>query len=345
MQNTGEDCRAAAARENLSIELTTRCGNSCAHCFVRAPSTCHADMSFDTAIAVLRDARTAGYRSVHLTGGEPLLWSGLYGLIDEAFDLGFEWVYLNTTGSPLDKHAAKAFARFGKALGLSISLQGPDGLNDRLRGDGASGASRRGIALALDAGLAVDVFACAGKSLVPELPRFADDLFRAYPAVQSLTLIQLIRTIRGPSPIDGELIAPADFIALVKSVALLNLYGLRMRVLENPLAGAVAAALTMPWLPPSPPLVRAGRLVVLAEGAIALAHSRRDALGTFAPGSIAATLAAESYRAHIAVDTGTCPACRHAPLCREAGMTRPSEWYRDGVEEPLYCMRVLDMVM
>lgn len=300
-------------------------------------------MPFDTAAAVLRDARKAGYRSVHLTGGEPLLWNGLYGLIDEAFGLGFESVYLNTTGAPLGSGAATSLARFGKALALSISLHGPDGLNDRLRGEGASNAARRGITLALDAGLTVDVFACAGRSLVPELPRFADDLFRAHPSVRSLTLIQLIRTARGPSPIDGQLLAPADFIALVKAASMLNLYGLRVRMLENPLAGAAAAAIKMSWLPASPPLVRAGRLVILADGAIALAHSARDALGTFAMGSIATTLASESYRALVAVDTETCPTCRHAPLCREAGMTRPSEWYRDGVESPPYCVRVLDM--
>lgn len=339
---TPEDYRAAA-RENLSIELTTRCGNACAHCFVRARPGGHADMPFDTAAAVLRDAREAGYRSVHLTGGEPLLWNGLYGLVDEAFGLGFESVYLNTTGAPLDAEAATSLARFGKALALSISLQGPDGLNDRLRGEGASGAARRGIELALDAGLAVDVFACAGRSLVPELPRFADDLFRAYPAVQSLTLIQLIRTVRGPSPIDGELLSPADFIALVKAAALLNLYGLRVRVLENPLAGAVAAVLTMPWLPPSPPLMRPGRLVVLADGAIALAHSASETLGTFAPGALAKTLDSPEYRSRVAPDTSACPVCRHVALCREAGMTRPSEWYRDGVDSPPYCVRVLDL--
>jgi len=45
----------------------------------------------------------------------------------------------------------------------------------------------------------------------------------------------------------------------------------------------------------------------------------------------------------VAPDTSACPVCRHVALCREAGMTRPSEWYRDGVDSPPYCVRVLDL--
>ncbi len=335
----------AAARENISVELTTRCGNACAHCFVRARGDDRLDMPFETALSVLRDARTAGYRTLHLTGGEPLLWEGLPRLLDEAYGMGFESVYINTTGAPLDADSARAFARYGERLALSISLQGPATVNDRLRGHGASDSARRAIALALDAGLSVDVFACAGKSLVPELPRFADGLFREYPPIKSLTLIQIIRTVRAPSALDGELLGPGDFIALVRSAALLNLYCLRLRLLENPLAGAAAAAMDLPWLPASPPLVRPGRLTVLADGAVTPAHSGRLVLAAFAPGSIAATLASESYRALTGPDADRCPACRHAALCRRAGMVRPSEWYRDSVESPPYCVRVLDALI
>jgi hypothetical protein len=63
----------AAARENISVELTTRCGNACAHCFVRARGDDRLDMPFETALSVLRAARTAGHRPSTLRG-EPLLW-------------------------------------------------------------------------------------------------------------------------------------------------------------------------------------------------------------------------------------------------------------------------------
>jgi hypothetical protein len=53
-------------------------------------------------------------------------------------------------------------------------------------------------------------------------------------------------------------------------------------------------------------------------------------------------LASGEYRDTIAPDRETCPVCKYAAVCRENGMDRPSEWFRDMHPEVPYCKRVLD---
>ena len=68
--------------ENLSIEVTTRCTNDCWHCFARAGKQASADLTLNDAISAVDEAYDMGYRHLHLTGGDPLLWHHLFDLLD-----------------------------------------------------------------------------------------------------------------------------------------------------------------------------------------------------------------------------------------------------------------------
>jgi len=339
---------ANISEENLTIEVTTRCNSACSHCFARAGRSGLTHMDCDTAAGVIAEGYALGYRNLHLTGGEPLLWPHFFRLVEDAMVTGYEKVFFNTNGTLLGAETALRLAVYGdnnnEALSLSVSLQGPRQLHERVRGEGSFDKALAGLEAALGAGLPVSVFTTAGQSLLDDLPRFAGWLHENFPGMQRLTLIQMIRVTGDVFDLSAELLNPADFIRLVQTASLLGLYGIPVAILENPLANAAAKRLGVPWIPKAPALHREGRVVVMADGSITLSHSTRESMGVYAPGALEKVLCSDPYREWVGVDVSRCPGCRYREFCRPEGMVRPSEWYRDMVEDVPYCVRVMSEI-
>jgi len=157
-----------------------------------------------------------------------------------------------------------------------------------------------------------------------------------------LTLIQLIRVTDDGFPLSEELIEPEDFLRLVQTISLLNLYGLRTNVKNNPLASIVSKLIDMPWVSHTHPLYREGSMIVRANRNISLSHSSRVSFGKYAPGMIQKVLSSDEYQSAVSPDESICPSCSYTNLCRENGMVRPLEKYMDMHPEVPYCKRVLD---
>ncbi|MBN1531383.1 MAG: radical SAM protein [Spirochaetes bacterium] len=334
---------AAIRDEHLTLEVTTRCNGRCRHCFVRGRGAAEMDINADLARGVAREGYREGYRHLHLTGGEPLLWPHLIPFLEEAAALGYEGFYLNTNGTLLDGETAGRLAAFGRAMAISVSLQGPRDLHERFRGAGTFDPAVAGLKCALEAGVEADIFTVASRDLPPSLPRFAEWARKEFPGLRDLTVIQLLRLKDDALPLREELLSPEDFILLVRAASLLNLAGYRVAVLENPLAPAAAAAMGMPWLPPSAMLHRKGRLTVLADGAVAVAHSSQETLGAYRPGLLGEIIASAEYGDLMEEDLETCSGCRHRGDCRAAGQLRPSEWFRRSGGDVPFCRGVMDL--
>jgi MoaA/NifB/PqqE/SkfB family radical SAM enzyme len=285
-----------------------------------------------------------GYRYLHITGGEPFLWPHVFDLLDCAIGAGYQMFFINTNGSLITQHIARRLSGFGGRTTLSISLQGPEDLHDRIRGRGSYQKAVGGIRIALDAGLPVIIFTAVGRGLVALLPGFVEFVFTNFVGVKEVALIQLIRVSRDASSLDWELLTPVDFIRMVRSAVLLNLYGYRTIVLENPLAAVAADLMEMPLLPQTLPLYRTGKIVVMADRSITLAHSSRKSYGMYKTGMLRRVLMSEDYAAAVSPDLKTCPYCRFHGVCGEYGMIRPSEWFRDMEMETPYCKRVLGLI-
>jgi MoaA/NifB/PqqE/SkfB family radical SAM enzyme len=331
-------------RECLEIEVTTRCNSSCLHCFARAGISKSATLPVDLAKKIILEGYETGYRHLHISGGEPLLWEGLFEALDCGLDAGYETIFLNTNGTLLTKGSSRRLSGYN-GFSMSISLDGPQHLHERIRGKGTHRKALRGIENALAAGIELTVFTTVTKSLLPELPRFADDIYRQYPGIDSIILIQLIRMANGAFGLAEELLEPEDFIRLVRMVALLNIGGRPTLVKKNPLANVVSRGLEMPWIPRVPPLYREGCMVIMADRHMGVVHSGRSSLGRYTPGMIPRVLVSDVYRNTVGPDKVHCPACRYAGLCRENGMIRPPEAYRDVHADELYCRRVLDTIL
>jgi MoaA/NifB/PqqE/SkfB family radical SAM enzyme len=289
---------------------------------------------------LIREGYEAGYRQLHITGGEPLLWDGLFGVFDDAFGMGYETAFLNTNGTLLTEEVGRKLSTYN-GLAVSVSLQGRRRLHDRVRGKGSYAQALKGIENAMAAGLPVYIFTVVGRSLLPDLPRFADGLFKAFPDIQQLTLIQLIRVPADVFDLSKEVLTPDDFLRLVQMISFLNLYGLKVDLLNNPLAAVASKILKMPRVPRSLPLYQPGSLMITAEKRVTLAHSTTDDFGIYEPGMLTNIVSSADYRRAVLQDRSVCTNCAYSLVCASGGMVRPSEWYRDMCPDDPYCRRVL----
>jgi len=342
--NTAKELSPIVEREELAIEVTTRCNSSCLHCFARSGISRNSTLPVDLVKQIMVEGYDVGYRRLHITGGEPLLWKGLFEALDYAFGLGYETAFMNTNGTVMTEEISKRLADYGK-FSMSISLDGPEHQHDRIRGKGSHLRARRGIEKALNGGNNVTVFTTVTKSLLPELPRFVDDLYKEFPSLDRLILIQLIRMTNDPFALEEELLEPKDFIRLVRMVALLNVGGLRTIVKKNPIANIVAKLLRMPWIPLAPPLYRKGSMMIMANRNIGVVHSNRTSFGRYKTGMIRKVRDSDAYRRTVSPDQTTCPSCKYTQLCQENGMIRPPKGYGDLHADTPYCRRVLDKVV
>ncbi len=326
--------------DRLSVEVTTHCNNSCSHCFVRARGSQRSSLPPDLVRTMVREGYEAGYRHLHITGGEPILWDGLPGIFDYAFALGYQGAYLNTNGTLLTGELSKKLAGYA-GLTVSVSLQGPRRRHDFIRGKGSYSRALKGIDHALNAGLSVHIFTTVGRSLIPDLPRFAERLFATFPGIDQLTFIQLVRVLEDVFDLSKEVLSPDDFLRLVRMISLLNVYGLKVDLLNNPLAAVASKILKMPWVPPTPPLYRPGSLMITAERRITLAHSTTNYFGIYKPGVLRKIIGSKDYSCAVSQDQRICKNCIYSRFCSREGMLRPSEWYRDMFPQVPYCNRVL----
>jgi MoaA/NifB/PqqE/SkfB family radical SAM enzyme len=299
-------------------------------------------MDQSTALDIISEACGLGYRRLHLTGGEPFLWKPLFSVIEKALAEGYESVFINTNGTLLTPAVCGELRAISESISLSVSLQGPPELHDRVRGKGSWQRASRGIESALKNNIPLAVFTTVSRSLLPMLPRFCEEVLTDYPEIQGIALIQLIRVKNDLFDLSAELLRPEDFLTMVKSAALLNLHGHRLHILENPLASAAAALMGMPWIPPSPPLHRSGRITVMADGSPGISHSGSVLSVKYTPGILASILNSDDYAAMCSPDDYACTACRHFTTCRANGMLRPSEWFRDMGDIEPYCARVMN---
>jgi len=330
------------ANEYLSIEVTTKCNSNCVHCFASAGRKERSTLDIESVRSIMKEGYELGYKTIHFTGGEPLLWPHLIQILDEAFETGYPAAFINTNGTLLSKDNCADFARYGDKLSFSLSLHGPEELHESIRGKGSYKKTTDGLKNALAHGLKINIFTSVGKSLLKKLPEFASSVFTDFPGIEYMAMIQLIRVHQDSFDLSEELMEPEDFIQFVQTVSMLSLYGLNVRIIENDLSNVLADLLNIKWLPPEPSISRPGRAVIMADGNITVYHSSRETFGLYKPGSLRETLQSDAYRKEVEINCTGCVGCPHTKLCERNRIRRPSEWFRDMHPEIPFCRRVLD---
>ncbi len=124
----------------LFVEVTRRCNLACAYC----GSSCHGkeqrpELTSAEWIGVMEQVAAdfdATKVMVAVMGGEPTLKEGIYDLLSALQRLRFPWGMV-TNGQRLDAEVARRLVALGMRS-VSLSMDAPPELNDKLRGRGTS---------------------------------------------------------------------------------------------------------------------------------------------------------------------------------------------------------------
>lgn len=313
-------------------------------------------MPWPLAEAIAREGRAAEFRVLHLTGGEPMMWPHFFEYLEFAHELGYETIYINTNASLLDRARTERLTELhrecGQRLRLTISVNGSRENHEATRGRGTYAPTRRGLERALAAGLPVEVFTTIERRLLPDLAAFTRELFAGLPQIERCYWIQNHRVTDDVYPeVLAELLAPAQFLEMVRVAGWLQQAGYPIHFLDHSLVNPAARRLGGPALliPASPSARRASHLCILRDGRITHVHSDREALARFVPGRnvLQSLLAPNELPARLARPDPRCGPCAHRELCAENEHHRATPGaYFDATEAPEpYCRRVLDLAV
>ncbi len=147
---------------DLRISVMDRCNFRCPYCMPRETFGEHyrflaaaERLSFEEIVRISRLFAAEGVRKIRLTGGEPLLRSGLADLVGElsAID-GVSDLAMTTNGILLAQHAAELAAHGLSRVTVSLDTLDPATFNRLSGGFDGLGRVLDGIGAALEAGLA-----------------------------------------------------------------------------------------------------------------------------------------------------------------------------------------------
>jgi len=172
---------------SLDIEITRRCNLRCEYCFVGWSRDWHSDLPRAVAEQVIREG-AGRFDLLHITGGEPFARRDVWDLIELGLALDYPYVLINTNGTMLSDEQVARLGRYDGRVRLSVSLDGPAELHDRVRGEGRFAQADRTLAALLAAGVPVTVMAVVTPPVLAVLPEFLRERMAAHPGLAGITL-------------------------------------------------------------------------------------------------------------------------------------------------------------
>lgn len=118
----------------VSLSVIFTCNLFCEHCYVSSTTEMKPDNMTPSQIKhLLNRLYEQGVFTINFTGGEPLIFDGIYDILEYAKELGF-FVSLNTNGTALTDKNTEALKRIGVDK-VRISVDSPDSrVHDTFRG-------------------------------------------------------------------------------------------------------------------------------------------------------------------------------------------------------------------
>jgi len=154
----------------LVVWVTTRCQLRCRYCYMAAGDTAAVDLDPRLFARAGETLGLAADGEVQIAGGEPGLVPEVMAEVARlARDFGVARVNVQTNGIAIDDRFIDTVKRY--RLGVGVSLDGPPGVNDRVRG--RTGEVFAGLARLEAAGIPFGVTAVVSRDTVATLPDLA----------------------------------------------------------------------------------------------------------------------------------------------------------------------------
>jgi radical SAM protein with 4Fe4S-binding SPASM domain len=141
--------------EELDLHVTNRCNLRCIHCCFDSGRSAMPELGTAKICEVIGEAVVLGAREIHVTGGEPFLRPDVLEIVAEAIALGAR-VRVQSNGTLLDRRRLSRLAALGVDE-LMISIDGPEEINDGIRGPGSHAKAWSAVQEALALGIPVRV--------------------------------------------------------------------------------------------------------------------------------------------------------------------------------------------
>lgn len=114
------------------LELTRACNLKCIHCLNNSGIKQKDELTKDELLKLIKKLSSLGVQEIRFTGGEPLLFNGIYDLIKFATEEGI-CTSLGTNGTLITKEVAKKLKESGLKK-VVVSIDGNKKTHDKIRG-------------------------------------------------------------------------------------------------------------------------------------------------------------------------------------------------------------------
>ena len=149
--------------ESALWSITGRCNCKCRHCYMSAPDAKYGELTHEQVMKIIKEMGECGILSCSVTGGEPLVRSDFWDIIDGLTDEGIFIPTIYTNGLLVNETFLDGLKKRGLRPEINMSFDGPMH-HDWLRGiNGAEKSVRRAFEICHEMGFPTGAEMCIWK--------------------------------------------------------------------------------------------------------------------------------------------------------------------------------------
>lgn len=158
------------------LELTRACNLKCIHCLNNSGIKQKDELTKEDLLKLIKNFSSLGVQEIRFTGGEPLLFNGIYDLIRFATEEGI-CTSLGTNGTLVTKEVAKKLKESGLKK-VVVSIDGNKKTHDKIRGKKNYQKAMKGLKYLQKNGINVRVNSVIMKSNMEDVIKLAKKMSR-----------------------------------------------------------------------------------------------------------------------------------------------------------------------
>ncbi len=140
--------------------ITGKCNYKCRHCYLSAPDAKYGELPHDVIMSFIPQIAACGVRQVSISGGEPLVRSDFFDIVDSLLEHGIRIIEIYSNGALVNESLLDFLASRGAYPEFNMSYDGA-GWHDWMRGiAGAEKMVDRAFALCREKGFSISAEMC-----------------------------------------------------------------------------------------------------------------------------------------------------------------------------------------